>query len=196
MTIPDIPQLLAHFDPATGRIDGRPAAPRHLSDLRGSFADAAAYGVALVAGNPLLYTVASVEPAHGPGDLHYGLGVLMPGRIGAEYYLTKGHLHTWRPAAEIYVGLRGEGAMLLESEDGSEARLVPLAAGSAVYVPGFTAHRTVNTGREPLAYLGIYPAAAGHDYQVIAKNNFRHVVIEREGRPVLLPRSEFLRTLR
>jgi len=196
MTQPEPNLLPARFDAGTGRLDGRPPAARHLADLGGSFADAGAYAAALAAGNPLVYTVASAEPASGPGDLHYGLGVLQPGRIGAEYYLTKGHLHTWRPAAEVYIGLRGEGAMLLEPEDGGEARLVPLVAGSVVYVPGFTAHRTVNTGAEPLAYLGVYPAAAGHDYQVIARNNFRHVVVERGGRPALLPRGDFLGTLR
>ena len=45
---------------------------------------------------------------------------------------------------------------------------MPLTPESAVYVPGHTAHRTINTGDMPLTYLGIYPARAGHDYGVIA----------------------------
>jgi glucose-6-phosphate isomerase len=32
------------------------------------------------------------------------LGVLMPGKVGAEYFMTKGHIHAWRPAAEVYLG--------------------------------------------------------------------------------------------
>jgi len=40
-------------------------------------------------------------------------------------------------------------------------------------------------------YLGIYPAQAGHDYGAIATRNFRQVVVERDGQPAVLDRSEF-----
>jgi glucose-6-phosphate isomerase, archaeal len=186
----NIDQLLSRYNPATGELAGAKATERHLADLRGCFADAKAYEAALAAGNPLLYRVASVEPAAGEGDLHYGVGCIMPGKIGDEYYLTKGHLHSWRPAAEFYFGLSGEGVMLLEDEATGESRMVPLRPHQAVYVPGHTAHRTMNTGSVPLTYLGVYPARAGHDYGVIAQRNFRCVVVEREGRPVMLERSQ------
>lgn len=187
--IPSTEALLSRFNLDTATIDGRPRLERRLSDLRGCFRDTAAYDAALAAGNPLVYAVASVEPAGGEGDLHYGLGMIMPGRVGEEYWLTKGHLHAWRPAAEFYIGLRGEGVMLLEDESTGEARLVPLAANGVVYVPGHTAHRTMNTGTEPLLYLGVYPARAGHDYSTIAAKNFHHCVVERAGRPALVERS-------
>ncbi|MPY87911.1 MAG: glucose-6-phosphate isomerase [Luteitalea sp.] len=187
----DLPWLTSRFDVATGAIDGVPSVQRYLADLRGCFADARAYEAALARGNPLVYSVASVEPAHGAGDLHYGLAVVHPGRVGGEYFHTKGHLHQWREAAEIYLGLAGEGAMLLESERTGETRLVPLGEGHVVYVPGYTAHHTINTAAVPLAYLGVYPAAAGHDYGAIADSNFRSVVVERDGRPVLLERAAF-----
>jgi glucose-6-phosphate isomerase, archaeal len=184
-------QLLSRFDPATGEIAGAPATPRHLSDLRGCFADTAAYDAALAAGNPLVYSVAAVAPASGDGDLHYGVGRIQPGKIGDEYFMTKGHLHAWRPAAEFYFGLSGEGAMLLEDEASGESRLVPLRPHHAVYVPGRTAHRTLNTGRTPLTYVGVYPARAGHDYGAIAQKNFRCQVVERNGQATLIPRSSF-----
>lgn len=57
-----------------------------------------------------------------------------------------------------FSGLSGEGVMLLEDE-ATESRLVPLRPHHAVYVPGHTAHRTMNTGTVPLTYLGVYPAA-------------------------------------
>jgi glucose-6-phosphate isomerase len=185
----DLDRLLSRYNPATGELAGAKATERHLADLRGCFADATAYETALAVGNPLLYRVASVEPARGEGDLHFGVGCIMPGRIGDEYYLTKGHLHAWRPAAEFYFGLSGEGVMLLEDEATGESRLVPLRAGHAVYVPGRTAHRTMNTGTIPLAYIGVYPAAAGHDYGAIAKSNFRWVVVARDGRPAVIERN-------
>ena len=185
----EVSQLLSRFDPRTGTIDDKPRVERRLADLRGCFRDARAYDRALARGNPLVYSVASSEPATGQGDLHYGLGVLQPGSIGDEYFLTKGHMHTWRDAAEVYIGLTGEGAMLLEDEAGGGSRMVLLQPNTVVYVPGNTAHRTVNTGGEPLVYLGVYPARAGHDYGVIAERNFRSVIVERDGQPSLMPRE-------
>ena len=173
----------------SARIGDRPFVQRRLSDLRGCFADAAAFDTALAQNNPVLYEVTAVEPAHGDGQLHYGIGILYPGKVGDEYYLTKGHYHSHRPAAEVYIGLKGEGMMLLEDEATGETRMVPLAANRAVYVPGHTAHRTLNTGNEPLVYLGIYPSNAGHDYGSIAEKNFRHFVVDRDGVPTLLPRE-------
>jgi glucose-6-phosphate isomerase len=172
----------------SARIGDRPSVRRHLADLRGCFADGAAFEAALAAGNPLLYEVTAVEPATGDGQLHYGLGILYPGKIGDEYFLTKGHYHSHRPAAEVYVGLRGEGVMLLEDEATGESRMVPLRENCAVYVPGHTAHRTMNTGSVPLVYLGIYPSNAGHDYGAIAGKNFRKIVVERDGRPAMIDR--------
>ena len=174
-----------------GTIEGAPITKRYLSDLKGCFVDERAHALALTRGNPLLYTVAAVEPAPGDGQLHYGLGMLMPGRVGREYFMTRGHYHAWRAAAEVYVGLRGEGFMLLEDEQSGESRLLPLGADRVVYVPGHTAHRTVNTGDEPLVYLGVYPSAAGHDYGAIAERNFLKVVVECDGKPVLLDRKDF-----
>ena len=188
----NLEQLLTRLDPVTGAIEGAPMTERHLSDLRDCFADAAAYQAALNQGDPLLYSVAGVEPANGPGDLHYGVGRLMPGRIGQEYFMTKGHLHSWREAAEIYLGLTGEGVMLLEDEASGESRMVPLLPNHIVYVPGHTAHRTMNTGTAPLTYVGIYPATAGHDYGAITKRNFRCVVVERDGQPVMIERQTHL----
>ncbi len=183
-------KLFDSYDAATGQITGVPILHRHLSDLRGSFVDSQAYEEALRQDDPLIYTVTTVEPSNGTGDLHYGLGVVMPGKIGAEYFLTKGHYHAWREAAEVYIALRGEGRMLLEDETSGQSRMVPLGVGNIVYVPGHTAHRTINTGSEPLVYIGVYPAAAGHDYSSIARRNFHKVILERDGHPVLLDRVD------
>ena len=182
-------KLLSQFNPATGEIPGALTIRRHLHDLCGCFADTAAFDAAAAAGNTLVYSLATVEPGNGTGDLHYGVVLLMPGKIGEEYYLTKGHLHSWREAAELYLGLTGEGAMLLQDESSGECRMVPLRPNGPVYVPGHTAHRTINTGSTPLTYLGVYPAKAGHDYEAIARKNFRCVVVERNGRPVMLERK-------
>jgi glucose-6-phosphate isomerase len=181
--------LFVAFGLDSARIDERPFVQRRLSDLCGCFADTAAYDAALALENPILYEVTAVEPASGDGQLHYGLGILHPGKIGDEYFLTKGHFHKYRPAAEVYVGLKGEGVMLLEDEHTGESRMLPLRANSVVYVPGHTAHRTVNTGDSPLLYLGIYPCNAGHDYGALADKNFRMILVEENGRPVMKKRT-------
>jgi glucose-6-phosphate isomerase len=188
-SLQEISQLFSRFDPRAGTIDDKPRVERRLGDLRGCFRDEEAYERALDRGNPLVYSVASLEPASGEGDLHYGLGIIQPGVIGDEYFLTKGHMHTWREAAEVYIGLAGHGAMLMEDENGGGSRMVFLQPNTVVYVPGHTAHRTVNTGANPLVYLGVYPARAGHDYGVIARRNFRCVVVECDGQPTLMPRE-------
>lgn len=187
MSFPGL-DLTEWYDVSTGRLRSpRPVVERRLSDVSECFEDASACA-ALEKKNPLLYAVTAVENLSGEGDLHYGLGVLHPGKVGREYFMTKGHLHAWRPAAELYIGLAGCGVMLLQDEKTSESRLEPLQKNSIVYVPGFTAHRTMNTGDEPLVYLGVYPAAAGHDYESIAARNFHMMVVEQNGAPIMLKR--------
>lgn len=166
---------------------------RRLSDLEGFFADTKAYKEVLQKDNPVVYHVQGISPADGDGDLHYGIGTLMPGKIGKEYYLTKGHLHSWRDAAEVYIGLEGNGFMLLEDEKKGESQLLPLEKNSILYVPGYVAHRTVNCGDIPLKYIGVYPAAAGHDYGAIAERNFHKVIADIDGKPALIDRKKFLK---
>ena len=182
------------FDPLTGIIAGRAPTSRYLVDVGAVFADRQAY-TQLVVKNPLVYEVTQVEEHNGDGQVHYGLGIIYPGKVGSEYFMTKGHLHEWRSAAEVYIGLRGRGMMLLEDERTGECQAVPLAANSTVYVPGYTAHRTVNVGDEPLVYWGILSSAAGHDYGTVGERNFRKVIVEKDGRPVVMDRDEFLREL-
>ena len=172
------------------RIASAPTSVRRLLDMDGYFIDQDSF-TNMARDNPIIYTLASVEFAQGEGQLHYGLGTLMPGKIGAEFFFTRGHLHSWRPAAEIYLGLSGDGYLLLEHENG-QCEFLELLPGLIVYVPGFTAHRTINTGTTPLTYLGVYPAQAGHDYATIKSTNFKHVVVEVDGQPRMIERQEYI----
>jgi len=182
-------QLFTLLDLSSGGINHFPIVERRLSDLKGSFLNETAFQDALEVQDTVVYTVCSVEVEPEAGQLNYALGKIYPGKIGDEYYLTKGHFHAWRAAAEVYLGLSGNGMMLLEDQERENARMVPLQPDTVVYVPGFTAHRTVNIGQEPLVYIGIYPAQAGHDYSSIASQNFRYVIIDRHGQPVMLERK-------
>jgi glucose-6-phosphate isomerase, archaeal len=192
-----IESLSKLFDPETGEIAGMSPKFRLLDSMRGFYLDESAFDRTLQEqGNIPVYGVNGVETATGDGQLHYGIGRIMPGKIGHEYFFTAGHFHAYRPAAEIYIGFAGEGMMLLQDETSGESRALPLAAGTVIYVPGYTAHRTVNTGTVPLTYIGIYPANAGHDYGSIAEKNFNHVVIEINGKPAVIERREALEMLR
>ncbi|HEX2864547.1 MAG TPA: glucose-6-phosphate isomerase family protein [Deinococcales bacterium] len=170
--------LALSFDPQTGAMPGRePSSVRRLSDLRGCFADGAAFEAAVAAGDPVVYEVTSVDAGNGPGDLAYGVGVLYPGRVGDEFYLTRGHVHEWREAAEIYLTTRGRGLMLMQDERTGRAWAEPMTENGILVVPAFTLHRTVNVGDEPLVYIGINPAAAGHDYGVVQNPGFAQVAV-------------------
>ena len=179
-------QIALPYSSNSGWIEGYPVTERRLSQLQDLFADQAAYTEARSHGDPLVYRVTSVEPGRGEGDLNYALGVIEPGKIGDEYYLTRGHIHAWPEAAEVYICLRGQGMMLLQDVHSGEASAVQMGPNNVVYVPGHTAHRTINTGVEPLVYWGIYPSRAGHDYQYVQQNPFRLRVVERDGQPVVV----------
>jgi glucose-6-phosphate isomerase len=183
------------FGAGNADLEGQAKQARRLSALHGCFIDEAAFAAAVAAGDPELYYTAGVEDVHGDGQLHYVIGLIHPGKVGNEYYMTKGHSHAWRPAAEVYIGLRGEGLMLLEDERTGESVALPLGAERVVYVPGHTAHRTVNTGNEPLVYWGVLSSEAGHDYGAMAQRNFALVVVEVNGQPKVLKRTEYLSSL-
>jgi len=185
----DVNALLGRFDPEAGTLAGATRVERRLSDLKGIFLDVKAYAAAFAQGDPLVYSVEAIEPGTGDGDLHYGVGLIQPGRIGREYFMTKGHLHQWREAAELYVGLSGKGVMLLEDEATGESRMLPLEPGMAVYVPGHTGHRTANVGDKPLSYIGVFPARAGHDYGAYADRNFRCAIVDEGGEPRMIRRE-------
>ena len=54
---------------------------------------------------------------------------------------------------------------------------IPMNAASVLVVPPFTLHRTVNVGPEALVYVGVYPAAAGHDYAAVESRGFVQVAL-------------------
>ena len=189
-----VEEVFSRFDPEIGTIEGCETVNKRLSDLKGLFIDGNAYDAALSRNNPVIYSVSTIKSSQGEGQLHCGLGIIMPGKIGDEYYFTRGHLHLLRNAAEFYIGLKGKGKMILENDSSHESIVVDLVPNSIVYVPRNTAHRTVNIDDTPLAYLGIYPADAGHDYAGVSKNIFRHVVVARNNKPMVMDRKGFLAT--
>lgn len=152
---------------------------RRLSDLRGRFADAEAYDQLLEAGDPLVYEVHEIRRPENPGELLSGLSVVHPGLVGDEYFLTMGHYHEVRDTAEVYVGVAGHGAMVMENERGDWA-VEELIPGRVLYVAPGWAHRSVNLSlTEDFATFFVYPGHAGHDYGSIKTMGFRKLVVRR-----------------
>jgi glucose-6-phosphate isomerase len=187
---------LHHLSPARGSLsDGTGRYEKRLSDLDGSYGDAAAFARMRAAGDPVVYAVEEVRPSASPGDLVFGVTWMAPGRIGDEFFLTRGHIHARPDRPEIYRGEAGQGVILMEAPDGRiETR--DLVAGATVYVPPRWIHRSVNTGPEPLVMSFAYPADAGQDYSIIARSNGMAVRILAAGagwaavpNPAYRPRS-------
>ena len=152
---------------------------RRASDMRGFYLDEDALEDVISSGDRVIYEVLAV-PREGEGELSYAVTILHPGKIGREFHMTKGHYHSKRDRGELYVGLRGEGLLLMQRDD--EVKWYEMRRGSILYVPPFWAHRSVNTGNEDFVFLAIYPGDAGHDYGSIAKRGFRKIVVEKEGK--------------
>ncbi|MEW6579937.1 MAG: glucose-6-phosphate isomerase family protein [Chloroflexota bacterium] len=163
---------------------------RRLSDMRGLYADPAAE-YALMGANPLIYEV--YEAAQNPkeaGHLLYSTTIIRPGKVGAEYFMTKGHYHAKEECAELYYGLLGEGYLLLQTPEG-EVSLQRIVPGAAAYVPPYWGHRTINTGTENFVFLAVYPAEAGYDYKTIAERGFASILVERDGVPTPIPNPRY-----
>ncbi|MFO6297625.1 glucose-6-phosphate isomerase family protein [Rahnella selenatireducens] len=149
-----------------------------IRDLSGVFRDESARQ-----GLPDDLAVYQVEMLASPlqeGELHTGTTHLMPGKVGDEFFMTRGHFHQRREQAEFYFGLRGRGILLLQSESGA-AHAEHVFAGSVHHIPSDTAHRLVNTGTDILSALAVWPAVAGHDYQALQADGFRLRVYDRDG---------------
>jgi glucose-6-phosphate isomerase len=154
--------------------------------MRDMYADAAAAAKILSEGDPVVYEFYELGAPEYPGDLAFGTSIVYPGKVGNEYFMTKGHFHTILETAEVYYTLAGEGAMLLENSEGDVA-LHFLMSGRALYVPKRYAHRSVNTGTTPLITFFVFRGDAGHDYGTIETKGYRKLVVEgSNGKPEMI----------
>ncbi len=148
---------------------------RRASDMRGFYQDSEALEDIIKREDPVIYEVYAV-PKEKEGELSYAITVLHPGRVGREYFMTKGHYHSKRDRAELYISLKGRGLLLMQKD--GEVQWFEMEKGDVVYVPPFYAHRSINIGKEDFVFLAIYPGDAGHDYGSIAERGFAKIVVE------------------
>lgn len=152
---------------------------RRLSDLKGAFRDQEAVARLLAEGDPLLYEVYNVPVPEDSGELQHCTSVIQPGVVGEEFFMTAGHFHRKIATAEIYLCLKGRGVLLMQDQAGEPA-VLEMSPGTVSYIPPSWAHRSVNTGSEPLVLFCVYPGDAGHDYGTLRERGFARLVL-RDG---------------
>jgi glucose-6-phosphate isomerase, archaeal len=159
---------------------------RKLSDMASLYEDQEAVSQALRSGeDPVIYVGRYAGVPEEPGNLAFLTTTMSAGTVGSEFYMTKGHQHV-QDSGELYLGLSGEGIMVMESREGDFA-CEALTPSVAVYVPPRWAHRTVNTGAGPLVFLASYFADAGHDYSAVERFGFSRRVYRGASGPEVRP---------
>lgn len=186
MSMENKASTLVDFDLTSGLSATRKPLQRFLANMKGMFSDQATYDALLAQENSLVYEFFDMGVPETSGNVAYGTSITYPGKVGDEYFMTKGHFHTVLDTAEVYYCLRGHGYMLMENPEGDwEAQ--ELTPGKAVYVPGRYAHRSVNVSPdEPLITFFAFPGHAGHNYGAIETQGFRKLIVERDGKPAFV----------
>lgn len=181
-------------DLESGRLhDAWQVQTRRLSDLEGLFGapPGAAEAGGSDEGDPVVYRVyAAADTPQVEGQLLYSTTVIEPGRVGDEFYMTKGHYHAKADRAELYYCLHGRGWLLMQTPQG-EVNVQEMTPGAASYVPPYWGHRSVNTGDERFAFLAVYPADAGYDYGTIVEHGFAVRVVDRGAGPETVANPAF-----
>jgi glucose-6-phosphate isomerase len=170
------------FDLARGvMLDPHECIVRRASEMRGYYADDAALERLIAEGDdPLHYETFESPVPEEPGQIRFCISKLYPGVVGQECFMTKGHYHAVPQTAEAYLCLAGQGLMLMKTADGA-CCWEEFRPGRLVYVPPCWAHRSINTGDEPLISLCLYPGEAGHNYGDIRTEGFPRRVYRRHG---------------
>lgn len=186
MSMEQLVSSAVDFDLNTGLSKARKPLQRRLSAMKGLFNDDRALQDQLGKEDLLVYEFFDMGVPDSEAEVAYGTSITYPGKIGDEYFMTKGHFHTVLATAEVYYCLRGHGYMLMENPEGDwEAR--EMTPGTAVYVPVRYAHRSINVSPvEPLITFFAFPGHAGHDYGTIETKGFRKLLVERDGKPTFI----------
>lgn len=176
-----------NIDYSNGSISGKSVINpiKRLKDLQNIFEDEEAF--LSFDAEKIIYEVQAFLPVEEgkEGGLFYGKTIIHPGKIGDEYFMTKGHFHQKANRAEFYWGIQGEGMLLLMDSD-RNCWAEKMYAGSLHYIDEFIAHRTINTGKTPLIFGACWPSDAGHNYQEIMDKGFSARVKEVDGKAKLI----------
>ena len=82
-------------------------ATRKVSDLAMMFHDKAAVDAAIKKDDPLVYEIFYYGFKTSLSDMALGTTRIQVGKVGDEYYMTKGHFHEAKDQPEIYFCVKG-----------------------------------------------------------------------------------------
>ncbi len=182
-----------HLDFKTGELAPRDRTNiRKLSDMKGMFLDVESEHRILEREDPVIYSFSERILPEENGHLQLATTSIRPGKIGDEYYMTKGHYHRRADTSEVYLGLEGEGCLLIQTEKG-DFESIDIRPGIVAYIPPYWGHRMVNTGSTPFVFFAVYPGDAGHNYGDIEKTGFVKILIERNNKPLLIGNPKWKR---
>ena len=80
---------------------------RTLSQMKDMYNDVAAAEKLVAAVDPLVYEFYEMGVPEHAGDLAFGTSIVHPGKVGDEYFMTKGHFHTVLDTSEVLSCLSG-----------------------------------------------------------------------------------------
>ncbi|WP_029098888.1 glucose-6-phosphate isomerase family protein [Brevibacillus thermoruber] len=154
---------------------------RKLSDMKGYFADEEARAAMEQSADQVVYQVYRVEVPPEEGELLHCLTVIQPGQVAGECFMTKGHYHLNEKCAEIYVGVKGKGVLLMQK--GQEVRTIEMRENTAAYIPAGWGHRTINVSADqPFVFFSVWPGHSGYDYQRAVEEPFvKRVYLRPDG---------------
>jgi len=66
-----------------------------------------------------------------------------------------------------------------------------MGPGVCAFIPPGWAHRSVNTGSNPLVFAWFCQTTAGHDYGDIVTRGMRRYAVERDGHPTIVSNPAF-----
>lgn len=156
---------------------------KDLADLRHLFADQVACDELIrQRGNVHVYEV--MEYREPGSDLIFGTTTILPGQVGDEFFMTRGHFHARADLGEIYNTTSGEGLLLLRSRD-FQTRSIEMRPGNCAFIPPGWAHRSVNTGTSSLVFFWCCNPASGADYDDVVKHGMGLRAFRDTGRVVL-----------
>lgn len=162
---------------------------RNLSNMDYMYQDQEA-AEKLLEEDPVIYKFFTADIPEKEGHLRHVMSIIYPGKVGNEYYMTKGHYHEVKDTAEVYFTLNGKGKLLMQSPD-QETEILEMKEGSVGYIPPYWAHRCINVGDEPLIFFGVYPGEAGHNYGIIEEKGMKKIVVEEKGKVVVKDNPEY-----
>ena len=133
------------FDLVTGMCNSGKASPTHryVKNMASQFMDTEA---ALAMGDKPIYDFYELNQIpETAGDLKFGTSIVYSGKVGDEYFMTKGHFHTLLDTGEVYYCLSGEGDDMHAARPAQprQRRNVPARAQGLSVQNGAAARRAV-----------------------------------------------------